>query len=198
MLPFQSTLPRGSDWADGVFSKGTKISIHAPSRERHYELTLACPAVEISIHAPSRERPIIDRFDDYCYLISIHAPSRERLTRSSCISTSTINFNPRSLAGATRGEIKLYVENIGISIHAPSRERRNTRTKHMSYHYFNPRSLAGATVYDAAQFHCASISIHAPSRERPNALAGHWSAKKFQSTLPRGSDWRSFKLTILL
>ena len=164
------------------------ISIHAPSRERHYELTLACPAVEISIHAPSRERPIIDRFDDYCYLISIHAPSRERLTRSSCISTSTINFNPRSLAGATW----IGTRHLLFSIFQSTLPRGSDGTGKLYYfpkEHFNPRSLAGATAESVHLIkNYKSISIHAPSRERQNLFFVWLAVPLFQSTLPRGSD----------
>ena len=79
MCQFQSTLPRGSDIASAfLFFASLKISIHAPSRERHLsshqiayvilfqstlprgsdtpQLPAALPAHRISIHAPSRER----------------------------------------------------------------------------------------------------------------------------------------------
>ena len=77
-LIFQSTLPRGSDVAAVAIAADTRISIHAPSRERRR----------------------IHNFLEYIILISIHAPSRER--RSIFIICFTIlYFNPRSLAGAT-------------------------------------------------------------------------------------------------
>ena len=55
-----------------------------------------------------------------------------------------MNFNPRSLAGATIDFTK-YVNAVDISIHAPLRERRYT--------------VLQRGVYD-------NISIHAPLRER--------------------------------
>ena len=98
-----------------------------------------------------------------------------------------LNFNPRSLAGATQNPT-LLLSTATISIHAPSRERprlmiglyavsifqstlprgsdaRNTACKSTCSN-FNPRSLAGATAV-------ISSSIF---------------SLKFQSTLPRGSD----------
>ena len=77
-IEFQSTLPRGSDGGVDVMTILSRISIHAPSRERR-----GCPACreggrQISIHAPSRERLI--------FLESLW---------------NMLNFNPRSLAGAT-------------------------------------------------------------------------------------------------
>ena len=119
----------------------------------------------ISIHAPSRERLLVSKHTNEVLKISIHAPSRERrklymLTNmsrvfqstlprgsdKSCISSSSVfcNFNPRSLAGATVGDL-VIVYKQKISIHAPSRERRQRRQLSSNNFYFNPRSLAGAT-----------------------------------------------------
>ena len=79
------------------------------------------------------------------------------------------NFNPRSLAGATK------CESCGgtvseISIHAPSRERQiNGKSKNIR----------------------PEISIHAPSRERQRQEHLKDYNFLFQSTLPRGSDFGS-------
>ena len=99
-----------------------KISIHAPSRERQNLLTKKLSNQRISIHAPSRERlPARYSFggafifqstlphgsdinalnEGISLAISIHAPSRERRNTSKQRSVE-INFNPRSLAGATK------------------------------------------------------------------------------------------------
>ena len=112
----------------GATISGTKfktligISIHAPSRERPTDSTDYLFPTVISIHAPSRERPRDADLLEALKQISIHAPSRERhhyqhkfqilykfqstLPRGSdglnSLSTSSyLNFNPRSLAGAT-------------------------------------------------------------------------------------------------
>ena len=58
---------------------------------------------------------------------------------------------------------------MNISIHAPSRERRK---------------------WTIAVHHGQLISIHAPSRERPTCLDCSIPQNEFQSTLPRGSDYR--------
>ena len=125
------------------------------------------------------------------------------------VTAGNINFNPRSLAGATGwafGSEDIFL----ISIHAPLRERRclivfagyqrdfNPRslagaTFALLYrqglrHDFNPRSLAGATVYDRVIILDVIISIHAPLRERRHCGAGCISGTSFQSTLPCGSD----------
>ncbi len=120
---FQSTLPRGSD-----------------HRYRHYQQQ----ELEISIHAPSRERHYFGLPTGVDNLISIHAPSRERRLRRARLNGPFLNFNPRSLAGATSGVI----------------------VKFFSESHFNPRSLAGATNTVKHTTNIVRISIHAPSRER--------------------------------
>ena len=104
------------------------------------------------------------------------------------MSTTLIDFNPRSLTGATVMVIQDWHNAIVISIHAPLQERLRTGFPHRLHCYFNPRSLAGATVklpllsMRKANFNPRSltgatgsssrstqtdaISIHAPSRER--------------------------------
>ena len=120
----------------------------------------------ISIHAPLRERQFFFMNSHFFIIISIHAPLRERryfmlASISSAVFQSTlpcgsdsivrktkiliVNFNPRSLAGATSNAVSLFVGST-ISIHAPLRERRLKKLrKYITRYYFNPRSLAGAT-----------------------------------------------------
>ena len=143
---FQSTLPHGSDTGYNLFRSPT---IEFQSTLPHgSDMLRRCEAIVpagISIHAPSRERQIL-------------------FYQSQII---IIDFNPRSLTGATtRPMIGLYVVFIFqstlphgsdmwcmdakknafyISIHAPSRERH-----------------AKAAIIDTKML----ISIHAPSRER--------------------------------
>ena len=97
------------------------ISIHAPSRERPFapivqmvfrdfnprSLTGATEpfcavgsCYTISIHAPSRERRRGCTMTILTVLISIHAPSRERHNIYGHLFDG-LNFNPRSLTGAT-------------------------------------------------------------------------------------------------
>ena len=140
--------PRSLAGATDTFKKccyTIKISIHAPSRERHAGVGILSPPLYfnprslagttkgyrlikmeagISIHAPSWERPFCGiELDLKAQYISIHAPSRER--------HASLNH------GRTSG---------GISIHAPSRERPKDKLEKLGIRY---------------------ISIHAPSRERP-------------------------------
>ena len=77
-----------------------------------------------------------------------------------------MNFNPRSLAGAT-----VLCPRAAIA-----------------WADFNPRSLTGATRdFIFGSVNC-DISIHAPSRERLAAVMFLASPLLFQSTLPHGSD----------
>ena len=98
-----------------------------------------------------------------------------------------MNFNPRSLAGATsifksiaqaqvfqstlpRGSdtivLPIVPADLPLSIHAPSRERHKVYLLMHPTAHFNPRSLAGATLILIRFFVHFVISIHAPSRER--------------------------------
>ena len=84
---------------------------------------------------------------------------------------ASINFNPRSLAGATIADY-FAAGGTAISIHAPLRERRYIASNvGAGIKYFNPRSLAGAT-------HLTYLRIPRPNR--------------FQSTLPCGSDYHLY------
>ena len=100
---------------------------------------------------------------------------------------SYVDFNPRSLTGATELVIifrrpQLAFQSTlpygsdasqllsfpagGISIHAPLRERRKRRPIHIEFSNFNPRSLTGATLNAINNVTVDLISIHAPLRER--------------------------------
>ena len=120
---------------------------------------------EISIHAPSRERLTADYTSAKQSNISIHAPSRERHI-TSLEKIFKTNFNPRSLAGATK-RYPAEVYDKAISIHAPSRER--PIDEHIigdvtTFQSTLPRgSDAGSYLRCLAAI---AISIHAPSRER--------------------------------
>ena len=80
--------------------------------------------------------------------------------------TSFINFNPRSLTGAT---MRLVYSNI-------------------SSHYFNPRSLTGATYFMSNYF--GDILFQSTLPHGSDDISKLTGAKllKFQSTLPHGSD----------
>ena len=118
---FQSTLPHGSDALFYFLGIITRISIHAPSRERPMNSNYICYkflfqstlphgsdcifvsnnyTTLISIHAPSRERHFLTIFLLVLLQISIHAPSRERPIGDEALAELGV-----------------------ISIHAPSRER---------------------------------------------------------------------------
>ena len=122
-----------------------KVSIHAPSRERHIKQLVDSGFLQVSIHAPSRERHLLPALSKCSGRVSIHAPSRERHYVMPKDFLYLKSFNPRSLAGATRYNLILHVISPQVSIHAPSRERHNR------------------SCYDRAS---QTVSIHAPSRER--------------------------------
>ena len=128
-----------------------RISIHAPSRERPCSFLQVTTRGRISIHAPSRERHYVEETSNDYYTISIHAPSRERLFQLHLVTnitkfqstlprgsdgtirsklSSSSDFNPRSLAGATTLDAPVLLDTL-ISIHAPSRERQGIITPSM-------------------------------------------------------------------
>ena len=122
----------------------TIISIHAPSRERRAAARYLKGAMGFQSTLP--------RGSDLKPLPRPLVPTafQSTLPRGSDITENTLkniqlDFNPRSLAGATSNPV-WYIQ--AISIHAPSRERRRP--------FLWPRQSTG-------------ISIHAPSRERPTS-----------------------------
>ena len=122
---FQSTLPRGSDAAVidcKRLEAKISISIHAPSRERHYHEDFVLMYLGISIHAPSRERQPAAAVLTDLPAISIHAPSRER--RNMVILLYCRIIFQSTLPRGSDPMIFTYTFCILISIHAPSRERR--------------------------------------------------------------------------
>ena len=187
-VSFQSTLPRGSDFACKLYISTSDISIHAPSRERLFCLQ--------SI---------------YINIGHFNPRSLAGATIGRAEGRSTINnFNPRSLAGATVGRQSGHKVIKQISIHAPSRERPSA--------WLSCRKLCQISIHAPSRERLKpygqslsrrGISIHAPSRERlsepdlsyvpvhfnPRSLAGATvkvspgkTSSTFQSTLPRGSD----------
>ena len=120
---FQSSLPRGSDASSSIAFSASSLfqsslprgSYYTPARPaqrlpdfnprslagatilRHVQLN----ACRISIHAPLRERPEVYANLKAGWDISIHAPSRERPKALDVSELWLMDFNPRSLAGAT-------------------------------------------------------------------------------------------------
>ena len=77
----------------------------------------------ISIHAPSRERQTLYKRDLQLFIFQSTLPRGSDSSRSYRPFRSG-NFNPRSLAGATKGWV-YRTRAEAISIHAPSRERQH-------------------------------------------------------------------------
>ncbi len=143
----------------------TVISIHAPSRERHYADKNRCRECEFQSTLPHGS--------DYCFgghdLVWRNFNPRSLTGATFLLSTRCPcprHFNPRSLTGATM-RVERAQNICQISIHAPSRERRCSN-----------RLLASKM----------RISIHAPSRERLAFQRASKNIVAFQSTLPHGSD----------
>ena len=88
--------------------------------------------------------------------------------------TLYMDFNPRSLAGAT-GNI---TGNIGagiISIHAPLRERRYGMVYTSKIRSFQSTLPCGSDTIEIISYNSREISIHAPLRERrASALASQY------------------------
>ena len=120
---FQSTLPCGSD----------AVPLH----------TLNAP--RISIHAPLRERPNAEIARINADTISIHAPLRERLVMLVLVIIVLINFNPRSLAGATVRTSTIDHNYNKFQSTLPCGSDSSFLIFCVFCHNFNPRSLAGAT-----------------------------------------------------
>ena len=125
--------------------------------------------------------------------------------------TLYMDFNPRSLAGATKCRT---LDALCLAYFNPRSLAGATVALSMvllPFPHFNPRSLAGATPISSLYLTLLFISIHAPLRERPGrylrclaaiAISIHAPLRErptnpvmlvpssvFQSTLPCGSDF---------
>ena len=121
------------------------ISIHAPSRERQWSMEDMQKAglFQSTLPRGSDYNLICARFFRQRFQSTLPRGSDAGINfkqRARC------NFNPRSLAGATK-KIDDSTSSAGISIHAPSRERPIQNNQQDYQRHFNPRSLAGATYY---------------------------------------------------
>ena len=118
---FQSTLPNGSDARLYSVLINSRISIHAPKRER--------PTIQLSAEVVSTFQSTLPNGSDIIFIyllrmcyISIHAPKRER-------QSFVVREHPLT----------------DISIHAPKRERPMPLVQLIQLIHFNPRSQTGAT-----------------------------------------------------
>ena len=142
---FQSTLPRGSDASAGPRKKQLyNISIHAPSRERPYCITIEDKKQNFNPRSLAGAT-LQGSVAWWLYKFQSTLPRGSDILQRS-IRLAPRNFNPRSLAGATL-IASGWGEHFIISIHAPSRERRHNIYPCAARAYFNPRSLAGATCW---------------------------------------------------
>ena len=107
-----------------AFGNANKISIHAPSRERQSEDNSTTFVAEFQSTLP---RGSDSTTPSHTPSIPLFQSTLPRGSDVSCGDSAfrSINFNPRSLAGATSSAAGDYSAVV----------------------YFNPRSLAGATTY---------------------------------------------------
>ena len=143
-----------------------RISIHAPLRERlkwskrlpkprPFQSTLPCGSDR---WVPAEQQILL--------CISIHAPLRERLVMLVLVIIVLINFNPRSLAGATVRTSTIDHNYNKFQSTLPCGSDAVASQIDAARRHFNPRSLAGATVLFLSSVFFVIISIHAPLRER--------------------------------
>ena len=173
-------------------------------------ISAGLPSSSISIHAPSRERPYrspIDSTSSAFQSTLPHGSDIWELLRK----LLGINFNPRSLTGATH--------RLGLQVHA-LREFQSTLPhgsdgipttiegisnlfqstlphgsdllvflRLLTFNDFNPRSLTGATLWYScirqSRKRFQSTLPHGSDREPPFGAVLFFA---FQSTLPHGSD----------
>ena len=168
----------------------SKISIHAPSRERQLLPLLLTITLVFQSTLPHGSDLVFQVKQLATPLFQSTLPHGSDIPRRAVYGPSN-HFNPRSLTGATE-MLAHMLHDVIISIHAPSRERRGLKNTTKEADNFNPRSLTGATTIglsdcmlplqfqstlphgsDVAGQHKAvgrTISIHAPSRERLSCL----------------------------
>ena len=145
--------------------KYNRISIHAPLRERLLLLLLVSITLVFQSTLPCGSDFKLG-FITINGAISIHAPLRERPASIIALIISSLNFNPRSLAGATSSKV--------FSCYCQVR--------------FQSTLPCGSDLGLIHQIVDVKISIHAPLRERPQQPLTPHSLLLFQSTLPCGSD----------
>ena len=107
--------------------------------------------------------------------ISIHAPLRERRARLCIIGARQMNFNPRSLTGATADDAEGMFEELFQSTLPYGSDVKSYEEK-ITPMDFNPRSLTGATFLSMTE----NIG------------------RLFQSTLPYGSDFTAYTITAVI
>ena len=187
-LPFQSTLPRRSDWDSSQVGKmldnfnprsregATASSSVMPSnltfqstlpRRSDSILRLQSSDFPISIHAPAKERRGAAHRSARCGAISIHAPAKER-------PICAFEYNFPSIFQST----------------LPRRSDRSGSELSTYSVDFNPRSREGATRED---YYGPEHQKNFNPRSREGATNGRrlkYGYLKFQSTLPRRSDDR--------
>ena len=199
-----------------------RISIHAPSRERLYNIRATSPASIFQSTLPRGSDVYNDARGVSGPDISIHAPSRERRDATAAVAEILADFNPRSLAGATPAYVKKMLFAVLFQSTLPRGSdflADDSRCPFCRFQSTLPRGSdvvlsSHQPIYLSISIHapsrerpplhahfvlCINISIHAPSRERRRmAITLLELSLLFQSTLPRGSDLISIGLPLLI
>ena len=132
---FQSTLPHGSDRGYSLRAYllltisihapvvvPAVISIHAPSRERQFNLGEGLTITDISIHAPLRERRSTALCSDQANLFQSTLPCGSDVIALINSSRAPL-FQSTLPCGSDIAANLLHLFLVNISIHAPLRER---------------------------------------------------------------------------
>ena len=152
MLRFQSTLPRGSDHKRNLhayqnwYFNPRSLAGATSDLQNYYDMIAE---FQSTLPRGSDEIPFYIYYDTETFQSTLPRGSDLAFI---LLDRRHLDFNPRSLAGATPLLDKLILR-LKISIHAPSRERPRAERSYQRWIYFNPRSLAGATNISLYSFH---------------------------------------------
>ena len=145
----------------------SKVSIHAPARERHSSPRPDAPMT------PFRSTP--PRGSDLSY-----AAGRPKMGQ----------FRSTPPRGSDE-QARRQARSEQVSIHAPARERRMVHDLPPGKEPFRSTPPRGSDCMDAALRGRLHVSIHAPARERRLDAVCYLGGEWFRSTPPRGSDARA-------
>ena len=169
------------------FSRGRRVSIHAPARGATSLARKPVPKSSVSIHAPARGATLPERIAATVRRVSIHAPARGATPRRGVHSRKAMFQS--TLPRGERPQRHCWALQIDfVSIHAPARGATNSDpTPPPGSGSFNPRSREGS---DSASHKTKMIKplfqSTLPRGERRPFNARPILDGGFQSTLPRG------------
>ena len=185
---FQSTLPRRSDrlWVSVPYSlwrfQSTlpRRSDGCPERYNHPK--------QIFQSTLPRRSDTFDRLKSSNGIFQSTLPRRSDVPWK-MVQTWPHNFNPRSREGATMWMKPMQPYRSNFNPRSREGATRLPLWNFLKLRDFNPRSREGATRRWVRIYRGGQISIHAPAKERLYLLRPVWITERFQSTLPRRSDF---------